>query len=71
MGQFIVMVLIVGAFTAYFFDVDAAQRAGKCMVDIWIVTGLVLTVLSPVMEIFHFVRSIVKKGYRIFHRRQV
>ena len=68
MGQFIVVALIVGTFTAYFFDVDSALWAGKCMVDIWIVTGLVLTVLSPVMEIFHFVRSIVKKAYRIFHR---
>ncbi len=71
MGQFIVVLLVVCAFTAYFFDVDTALWAGKRTVEFYLVAGLVLAVLSPLVEIFRFVTFIVQKVYHVFHRGNV
>ena len=69
MRVFLVAEILVGAFTAYFFGVDTALQAGKRLVDIWIVAGLVLTFLEPVFEIFHFFQFIVQMVFRFFHRK--
>lgn len=68
---FLAVAVIVGAVTAYFFDVDTALWAGKRTVDIWLAAGLILTILSPFVDIFRFIKFIVQKVYRLFHRKKV
>ncbi len=68
MRLFLVVETIVGAFTAYFFDVDTALRVGKHLVEYWIIAGLVLTFLEPVVEIFYFVRFVFRKVYHVLYR---
>ncbi len=68
MRLFLVVETIVGAFTAYFFDVDTALRVGKDLVEYWIIAGLVLTFLDPVLEIYYFVRFVLRKAYHVLSR---
>ncbi len=71
MMLFLAVAVIVGAVTAFFFDVDTALWAGKRTVDIWLAAGLALTILSPFLEIFSFIKFIFQRAYRLFHRKKV
>ena len=70
MMLFFAVLLMVGAVTAIFFDVDTALWAGERTVDIWITVGLIITIVSPFIGIFQFVKSVVQKLYHLFHRRK-
>ncbi len=63
--------IIVGVVTAYFFDVDTALWAGKRTVDIWIMVGLVITILSPFLDLFRILKSVGRKLYNLFNRKKV
>ncbi len=71
MMLFIIVALIVGAVTACFFGVDTALWAGKRTVDIWIIVGLVITILSPFLDIFRFLKYVGQRLYNLFHRKKV
>ena len=58
---FIIVMLIIGAFTAYFFGTDAALKTGLKAVDAWLLIGLFIAFLSPVLGLGHFLFTIIQK----------
>ncbi len=63
MIQFIFVLIIVGAVSGYFFGVDTALWAGKRTVEFWILAGVIITILGPLLNLFRFVTSVAQKVY--------
>lgn len=51
MIQFIIVAVIVGGFTAYFFGVPASLKVGEGLISVWIIAGLALTLLEPLLSL--------------------
>lgn len=68
---FVIVMLIVGAVTAYFFGTDAALKTGIKAMDAWILIGLLIAILSPMFGIGRFLFSIFRKITHLFRRRAV
>jgi hypothetical protein len=56
-----VVAAVVGWITAYFFGVSASLEAGKNLIVIWIIAGLLITILSPFF-------NLAKLIYYLFQR---
>jgi len=69
MTLFIIVMLIIGAFTAYFFGMDAALKTGIKAMDTWILMGLFIAFVSPVLGIGRFLFTIIQKITRLFRRK--
>ncbi len=63
MIQFIFVLIIVGVVSCYFFGVDTALWAGKRTVEFWILAGVIITILGPLVDLFRFVKRAVQKVY--------
>lgn len=61
MIQFMVVAAVVGWVTFYFFGASASLEAGKNLIVIWIIAGLLITILSPFVNLGKLV-------YYLFHR---
>jgi hypothetical protein len=68
---FIVVMLTIGAFTAYFFGTDAALKTGLKAMDTWILIGLLIAILSPVFGIGRVLFTVIRKITHLFRRRAV
>lgn len=51
MTQFFIVMIIVGAVTAYFWGPSTAVKIGPRILDYWILAGLVVVLLSPVIQL--------------------
>jgi len=71
MTLFVIVMLIIGAFTAYFFGADAALKTGLKAMDAWILVGLFIAFLSPVLGLGRFLFAIFRKITHLFRRRVV
>jgi len=69
MIQFLIIATIVGAFTAFFFDVPTSLKVGRQMVTFWIVAGLVLTVISPFIDLGRIIYYLTAKFTGLFKRK--
>ncbi len=63
-----IVAVIVGAFTAVFFDVPTSLRVGQNLTEYWIIAGLVVTILGPFFGLVRFVRHIFHRITLLFHR---
>ncbi len=61
MIQYMIVVVIVGAFTAIFFGVPASLKVGQKLTELWIMAGFLAIVLNPFLDLVRFVRH-------VFHR---
>lgn len=68
---FIIVMLIIGGVTAYFFGTDAALKTGLKAMDAWILIGLLIAILSPVFGIGRFLFFAIRKIASLFRRRAV
>ncbi len=68
MIQYMIVTVIVGAITACFFGVSAALTVGRELTAIWIVAGLVVTILGPFFNFIRFFRYLSQRTIGFFHR---
>jgi len=61
MTLFIIIAIIVGGFTAYFFDVPTSLKVGENLINYWILAGLAIIVLSPIL-------GLTRLTYHLFHK---
>lgn len=71
MTLFVIVMLIIGAFTAYFFGTDAALRTGPKVLDAWLLIGLFIAFLSPFLGIGRFLFALIRKIAHLLRRRPV
>ena len=68
MIQFMIVVVIVGAFTAIFFGVPASLKAGENLITYWLLAGFLVAVWKPFYGLVRFVRDVFHKISGIFRR---
>ena len=61
MIQFIIVMSIVGGFTAYFFGVPASLKVGRDLTDLWITAGLAVIFLGPLLGLAQFVHQFFRR----------
>ena len=71
MTLFVIVMLIIGAFTAYFFGLDAALKTGLKAMDTWILIGLFIAFLSPILGVGRLLFMIIREIAQLFRRRAV
>jgi len=68
MIQYMIVAVIVGAFTAIFFGVPASLAVGRELTVAWITTGLLVVFLRPLFDLVRFARHLFHRIAGIFRR---
>jgi hypothetical protein len=68
MIQFMIVAVIVGAFTAIFFGVPASLKVGENLITYWILAGFLVMVWKPFYGLVRLVRDVLHKVSGIFRR---
>lgn len=70
MMQFVVVMMIIGLITSYLFGTDTALKVGLKVMDWWILAGLAIVLLTPVLNIGEFILFLILKIVRLCRRKK-
>lgn len=68
MIQFMIVAVIVGAFTAVFFGAQASLKAGVDLLNLWMLGGLLIMIIGPFLGLVRLVREVCRSVAGIFRR---
>ncbi len=66
MRQYIIVMAIVGVFTACFFGVPASLAVGRNLTALWIVGGFVVIFLGPLFDLARLFRYFYQRVTSLF-----
>jgi hypothetical protein len=69
MTLFILVMLTIGAVTSFLYGTNAALQAGIKAMDFWILAGLAVVILGPILNLGWLLLSLLKRILHLFHRK--
>lgn len=64
MIQFLIVAVAVFLITAHFWDVETAIKTGPKLLDYWMLAGLAILIIGPVINLLRFTSFIIFKVFR-------
>lgn len=66
----IILIALISMVICYFFGTDASLAANEKMLSFCIVLGFIITILSPFIGLYQFLRNLVMRVIRLFRSKE-